>query len=111
MAKQINIGDFLQRFEILIAGIWFLTVYFKTTFYFYSFVIGLAQVLNIKDNRPIVLPLGMIQVVYSLVVYPNVAYMTEFDTKAWISYALAIGLLYPLLILSVASIRKSMIKS
>jgi spore germination protein KB len=111
LAKQINIGNFLQRFEILIAGIWFLTVYFKTTLYFYCFVMGLAQVLNIKDYRPIVLPLGMILVVYSLVVYPNVAYMTEFDTKAWVSYALTIGLLYPLLILSVTVIRKSMKKN
>lgn len=110
LAKQISIGNFFERVEILIAGIWFLTVYFKTTFYFYGFVTGLAQILNIKDYRPLVLPLGMILVVYSLVVYPNVAYMAEFDTKTFIPYALTIGLLYPLLILGVASIRKSMTK-
>ncbi|MFD0698947.1 endospore germination permease [Paenibacillus sp. GCM10027628] len=107
LAKMINIGNFLERVEILIAGIWFLTVYFKTTFYFYGFVTGLAQVLNIEDYRPLVLPLGMILYVYSLVVYPNVAYMTEFDTKAFIPYAFTLGLLYPLLILGVTAFRKS----
>jgi spore germination protein KB len=111
LAKQISIGDFFERIEILIAGIWFLTVYFKTTFYFYGFVMGLAQILNVKDYRPLVLPSGMILVVYSLVVYPNVAYMAEFDTKSYIPYALTIGLLYPLLILGVSAIRKSMTKT
>ncbi|MDQ0873930.1 spore germination protein KB [Paenibacillus sp. V4I3] len=111
LAKQINIGNFLERVEILIAGIWFLTVYFKTTFYFYGFVTGLAQILKIEDYRPLVWPLGMILVVFSLVVYPNVAYMAEFDTKAYIPYALTIGLLYPILIIGVAAIRKSMMKN
>lgn len=111
LAKQISIGNFLERVEILIAGIWFLTVYFKTTFYFYGFVKGLAQILKIEDYRPLVLPLGMILVVYSLVVYPNVAYMAEFDTKIYIPYALTIGLLYPVLILGVSAIRKSITKN
>ncbi|MBD0381446.1 GerAB/ArcD/ProY family transporter [Paenibacillus sedimenti] len=110
LAKQISIGNFLERVEILIAGIWFLTVYFKTTFYFYGFVTGLAQILNMKDYRPLVFPLGMILVVYSLVVYPNVAYMTEFDTKAYIPYALTFGLLYPIIMLGVAAARKSLYK-
>ncbi|WP_223193065.1 GerAB/ArcD/ProY family transporter [Paenibacillus sedimenti] len=110
LAKQISIGNFLERVEILIAGIWFLTVYFKTTFYFYGFVVGFAQILNIKDYRHLVLPLGMIMVVYSLVVYPNIVYATEFNTKIWIPYTLTVGLLYPLVILGVAVFRKSMPK-
>lgn len=111
LAKQISIGNFLERVEILIAGIWFLTVYYKTTIYFYGFVIGLSQFLNVVDYRPLVLPLGMILVVYSLVVYPNVAYLSEFDTKIWVPYALTMGLLYPVLLLGVAAIRKSLAKN
>ncbi|MFC5447467.1 GerAB/ArcD/ProY family transporter [Paenibacillus aestuarii] len=111
LAKQINIGNFLERVEILIAGIWFLTVYFKTTFYLYSSVMGLAQLLNIEDYRPLVMPIGMILVVCSLVIYPNVAYMTEFDTETWVPVALTIGLMYPLLILGVAAFRESMTKN
>ncbi|MDD9267423.1 endospore germination permease [Paenibacillus sp. GCM10023248] len=106
LAKEINIGNFFERVEILIAGIWFLTVYFKTTFYFYAFVMGLAQILNIEDYRPLTMPLGMILVVYSLVVYPNVAYMSKFDTQSFIPYVLTAGGLYPLLILITAGIRK-----
>lgn len=111
LAKQINIGNFLERVEILIAGMWFLTVYFKTTFYFYAFVRGLATVLNIKDYRSLALPSGMLMVIYSLVVYPNVAYMSKFDTITYIPYALTVGLLYPLLVLAVSAVRKSMLKN
>ena len=111
LAKQINIGNFLERVEILIAGIWFVNGLLQTTFYFYGFVTGLAQVLKIEDYRPLVLPLGMILVVFSLVVYPNVAYMADFDTKTYIPYVLTIGLLYPILIIGVAAIRKSMTKN
>jgi spore germination protein KB len=111
LAKEINIGNFLERVEILIAGIWFLTVYFKTTFYFYCFVTGLAQILNIKDYRPLVLPLGMILVVYSFVVYPNVSYMSQFDTQTFIPYVLTIGVLYPLLILGISELRKILTKN
>ncbi|WP_164716305.1 GerAB/ArcD/ProY family transporter [Paenibacillus whitsoniae] len=106
LAKEINIGNFFERVEILIAGIWFLTVFFKLTFYFYSFVIGLAQLLRMDDYRPLTMPLGMILVVYSLVVYPNVAYMSKFDSESFIPYALTAGGLYPLLILITARIRK-----
>ncbi|MFC5447720.1 GerAB/ArcD/ProY family transporter [Paenibacillus aestuarii] len=111
LAKQINIGNFLERVEILIAGMWFLTVYFKTTFYFYAFVRGLAQILNIRDYRSLAMPSGMLLVIYSLVVYPNVAYMSSFDTKAYIPYALTAGLVYPLLILAVSVMRKSKLKN
>ncbi|MNQ90653.1 hypothetical protein D3C85_1060040 [compost metagenome] len=67
--------------------------------------------LNMKDYRPLVLPLGMILVVYSLVVYPNVVYMIQFDTQAYIPYAITIGLMYPLLILVIGAIRKPIAKN
>lgn len=95
LAKRINIGDFFARVEIIIAAIWFITVYFKMVFYFYGCVVGLAQIFKLSDYRPLVLPMGMIIVVYSLVVYPNVAYANEFDRTVWIPYILTLGLVIP----------------
>lgn len=110
LAKKINVGNFIQRVEILIAGMWFLTIFFKTTFYSYGFIKGLAQIFGCKDYRPLVLPYGMILVVYSLVVYPNIAYMMDFDSTIWTPYALTIGLLFPLLLLGAGMIQKKMRK-
>lgn len=110
LAKKINIGNFIQRVEILMAGMWFLTIFFKTSFYSYHFITGLAQIFGLKDYRPLVLPYGMILVVYSLVVYPNVVYMMDFDTKIWIPFALTICLFIPLIMLGIGSIQMKMKK-
>lgn len=35
-AKKINIAHFLERIEAIMAGIWFLTIFFKLTLCFYA---------------------------------------------------------------------------
>ncbi|WP_028610601.1 GerAB/ArcD/ProY family transporter [Paenibacillus harenae] len=108
LAKQINIGNFIQRVEILMAGMWFMTIFFKASFYAYGVVAGITQLFGCKDYRPFVFPCGMIIAAYSLVVYPNVAYMMDFDSTVYIPYVITIGLLLPLLLLVIGSIRKKM---
>jgi spore germination protein KB len=110
LAKKINVGNFIQRVEILMAGMWFMTIFFKASFYSYGFLTGLAQIFDLKDYRPLVLPYGMILVVYSLVVYPNVVYMLEFDSTIYVPYAFTLCLLLPLIILGVGLVRKKMTK-
>ncbi len=110
LGKQIIIGNFIQRVEILIAGIWFMTIFFKSALYAYSFVTGLAQIFECKDYRPLVLPSGMILAAYSLIVYPDVVYMMDFDTTVYIPFSLVFGLLLPLMLLGAGILHKRMIK-
>ncbi|MEK5482125.1 GerAB/ArcD/ProY family transporter [Viridibacillus sp. FSL R5-0888] len=106
LTKKINIGNFVQRIEGLMASLWVITLYFKTTLYFYASVLGMAQILNLKDYRPLTLPLGMIAVVLSLVIYPNVMYQQHWDSTTGNSLTLSIGLFLPLLLVVVYAIRK-----
>ena len=106
LAKKINVGNFIQRVEIFIAGMWFMTIFFKAIIYSYSFLSGLAQIFGLKDYRPFALPYGLILVVYSLAVYPNAVYMMDFDSSIWPPYALVFGLFLPLFILVVGMLRK-----
>jgi spore germination protein KB len=110
LAQKISVGNFIERIESIAAGMWFISIYFKMTLYFYACVAGLAQVFNLKDYRPLILPLGMILVVYSLVVYPNVAYMAKWDSTIWIPFSLSVGLFLPLLMLGVAAFKKKFIR-
>lgn len=64
LAKKINVGNFLQRIEIVMAGMWFISIYFKMSCYFYAANKGLAQIFNIKDYRILVYPLGLMIVVF-----------------------------------------------
>jgi spore germination protein KB len=105
LAKNINIGHFFQRVEALITGIWVITVYFKILLYFYACVLGTAQILRLKSYQPVVVPLGMLLVLFSLIVYPNTTYAGTWDSTIWIPFVLTFGFVLPLLLLGIAKMR------
>ncbi|ATP39661.1 spore gernimation protein [Solibacillus sp. R5-41] len=110
LAKRINIGNFIQRIEALMAGIWILALFFKTILYFYAAVFGMAQIFNLKDYKPLTIPLGTIVVVLSLVIYPNVIYQEKWNATIGIFYSFAIGIVLPLLLIVVNALRKTHLK-
>lgn len=106
LAKKINVGSFLQRIEIVMAGMWFITIYYRVCCYFYAATISLAQTVNVKDYRFLVLPLGMIVIALSMIVHPNIVHSEEYNKGAWIPYVATYGLALPLLLLAVNVFRK-----
>lgn len=98
LAKKIDIAHFLQRIEVFMAAIWFISLYFRITLYMLAVVSSIAQVFNFKDYRPLVLPLGMLLVAISFTVYPNLAFKQTWDTETWTPYILTVGLLLPLVL-------------
>lgn len=106
LAKDINIANFFTRVEAIMAGAWLITVYFKVTFYFYSGVVCLAETLKLRDFRFLNLPLGIMLVLFSVVVYPNIGYMQKWDSSIYIPYILTIGLFIPLLLFGMALLRE-----
>lgn len=105
LAKKVHLSTFLQRIESVIAILWLITIYYKILLYFYGGVLGLAQILKLKDHKPLTLPLGMIIVILSLVVYPNSTYANVWTTTSWIPYILTYGIFLPLLLLLVSIFR------
>ncbi|TFE25985.1 GerAB/ArcD/ProY family transporter [Cohnella luojiensis] len=106
LAKKIQIGEFIQRVEVIMAVIWFITIFVKLVICFYISVQSLSQTLNLPDYRSLVLPLGMILYAVAYFIVPNISYLISFDAKVWPLYALTIGLVLPLLLLGVAIIKK-----
>ncbi|MFE5321740.1 endospore germination permease [Paenibacillus sp. NPDC056579] len=106
LAKKISVGNFLERVEVIMAGIWFITIYFKLSICFYAATMTFAELFRLKEARPLYLPFGMIMVVYSIVAYPNSAYFLNFATKIWVWFSATFGLLIPLLLLAAARLRK-----
>lgn len=110
LAKRINIGDFVQRIEALMATLWIISLYFKTVLYFYASVLGIAQLLKMKDYRPMTIPLGLITISLSLSMFPNVIYQQIWGSTTAVSFSLLIGVLFPLLLLIVYLFRKKHLK-
>jgi spore germination protein KB len=106
LVKKINIGDFFQRIEAVMAGLWFITTYIKTTFYFYSSVLSFSETFRLKDYRSVTLPFGMILVVFSMVVYPDIVYMQDWDSTVFIPYILLMAFCIPLILLAAGLLKK-----
>ncbi|WP_431091077.1 GerAB/ArcD/ProY family transporter [Paenibacillus sp. 8b26] len=106
LAKKISIGNFLQRIEAIMATMWFISLFFRITLYMHSIVTAIAQIFRLKNDRQLVLPLGILLVALSTIVYPNVPYQQAYDTKTWIPYVLSLGLFLPLLLLSIHVLKR-----
>ncbi|MBO7746831.1 endospore germination permease [Paenibacillus sp. MWE-103] len=105
LAKKIQVGEFLQRIEVLVAIIWFLTIFFKLSLCFYAALLGFAQVLRLQSYRPMIVPFGILIGVLSIIVYPNIVYFRVFAGEIWPFYSATFGLFLPLLLLVVSWFR------
>lgn len=111
LAKRINVGNFIQRIEALMAGLWIIALYIKATLYFYASVLGLAQIFNMKDYMPLTIPFGIAIVALSLVMFPSVVYQQQWNATIAIYYSYSIGILLPLLLIIVNAVRKTHLKA
>jgi spore germination protein KB len=105
LAKKVGIKGVLERIEVIMAVLWFITIYYKTTIYCYASIKGLAHILAIKDYRILTLPFGMSLLAISLIVYPDVIYEAEWDVRTWIPFAATYGLILPIILYIVAFLK------
>ncbi|MBM7585636.1 spore germination protein KB [Bacillus pakistanensis] len=106
IAKKINIGNFFQRIEALLAFIWYITLFFKLLICFYATILGLAQILKINNQKIVTLPMGIILVNLSLIIVPNSPYFIKFVLSSWWAFTLSFGLFLPLFILVISQLQK-----
>ncbi|MDP4162397.1 MAG: endospore germination permease [Bacillota bacterium] len=106
LGKKIHIGNFLRRIEVIVAILWFLSMFFKMALLFYSSAKSFSQLFKLSDERMVLLPFGTVTLVLSINVYPNVAFFIQFVTKTWPVYAMTYGLILPVLLVMIAKIRK-----
>jgi spore germination protein KB len=106
LAKKISIGHFLERVEIIMAGIWFITIYFKLGICFYASTMTFAELFKLKDAKQLYLPLGLILIVLSILAYPDIAVFINYASKIDFFFSILFALIFPLLLLGAAAIRK-----
>lgn len=105
LAKEINVGIVFTRMEVIVSAAWIITLFLKTLLYFYGGLVGLYQLLGLKDYRKIVLPLGLIFAVLTNVVYPNSTYEAKWDTTTWVLWIGTFAVVLPILILIITIIK------
>ncbi len=106
LAQRISIGNFLQRIEIIMAGMWIASIYIRTFMYFYASVIGVAQLCKIQNHRPLILPLGLLMIGLSQIIHPNIVHSNVYNNEIWPIFSAIFTVILPLTLLIVAKIRK-----
>jgi spore germination protein KB len=106
LAKKIQIGHFLERIEAFMAGIWFLTIFFKMTLNFYASILCFAQIFNLRDFRFLTFPFGILLIILALVSNPNISYYITFLDQIWTPYSLTFGLFIPIFLWLVSLFKK-----
>ncbi|GED71770.1 germination protein [Brevibacillus reuszeri] len=72
-ARYISVADFFENLESGVMAIWVIGAYVKVSVFYYVTVLGTAQWLKLTTYRPIVLPIGLLTVVFSFWGLPNFA--------------------------------------
>ncbi|WP_187274540.1 endospore germination permease [Paenibacillus sp. N3.4] len=111
LAKNISIGHFLERVEGIMISIWVLSIFVKIVLTFHASLLGFVQILNIKDEKPLIAPLALGMIALSLVCYPNTIFIKDYLSKNWAPFALIFTLFLPLLLLVVSSFTDRSIKT
>lgn len=106
MSERIKGVVLLDRLEVFIAISWILTIFFKLFFYFYTSLIGFAQVIGVDNYRPLTVPLGVIVIALSLIVYPDTIYASKWNQDTWVPLSILVGVLYPVILLLASKVKK-----
>jgi spore germination protein KB len=101
---KVNLFELIQRLDAIVVFTFLITVFFKTSIYFYCAVIGIVDLFKLKNHQQIVLPIGVILIFLSMVIASDFAEQTEEGIHTHY-IAIALHIIIPLLMLLVVMIR------
>jgi spore germination protein KB len=105
--RTISIGEFLQRFEIILAIVWFVTIFFRLALLLYVSAQGLAESFRLRSMNPLFVPLILIMLAMANFIWPNVSYIIEIN-QVWPYYAMIFGIGFPIVLWSMSKLKGSL---
>ncbi|MDC3415866.1 GerAB/ArcD/ProY family transporter [Aquibacillus salsiterrae] len=95
LGKKVTIADILERVEVFIAIIWFLSIYFKLAVTVYVLTSGLQSIFKLKDYRPLTLPIGMLIIVTATLMFSTTMKQVEFSEVFFYPFTYIVCLVIP----------------
>lgn len=86
--------------------LWIATMVTKLATFFYAGTLGLGQWLQLKDYRPLILPMAVILTALSLLSWNDIAELKEFTATVFPPSIIFVNFILTLFLLAVAGIRK-----
>jgi spore germination protein KB len=103
---RINIGDLLQRLEIIIGSIYTFGAFMKMSLYLYAACRCVTKVFGYNHYRFAVTPISLLMINLSYFLHDNIIYNMEWNLEIWAYYAFPFQVIFPILIWITAEIKK-----
>lgn len=89
LARIVNVGDFFERIESLITIVWIFGAGIKVCLFLWATAVGLAQLLDLKDFRSLVYPLGALMATVSIFSYESLIDLINVLTGSMIVFSIS----------------------
>lgn len=106
LIQEIEAAGIITRLEYIISIIWIVTQFMVSSLFIYSAITAFSEVLGLKEHKYIVLPMGLIILLMSGIVYPSSVYQANWDNMVYAPYITTFGLIIPVLMVFVYFIKK-----
>jgi len=102
-ARMVGFGQFLERAEILFLALWFSAALLKLAAVFYASITSVADVLGLRDYRPLIIPYALLGTALSLV--PKTVLETFDYLDVFVRYSVWYVIALPVVLLLGAVVR------
>jgi spore germination protein KB len=102
---RINIGEFIQRVQILITVAFLITGFAKISVCLLAAANGVAKLFNVDEYRNIVVPVTILMLNVSLIVYDNIMQTIKWAPNIYPYYAFIFQVILPVITYIFASLR------
>lgn len=105
LVRMVSVAMFFERIESVLVAIWVIGMFGKISIFYYASVLGAAQLANMRDYRPLVLPVGVILAAMSIQTAGSATELVEYIVLGFPPFAFIFEYIIPTLLLGVAVIR------
>ncbi|MCG8482350.1 MAG: endospore germination permease, partial [Clostridia bacterium] len=109
--SRINIGDFIQRMEIIPAAAYVIGGFVKLSICLLAITNGVAKLCNCRDYRLIVTPITLLMINGSLFATSSMMHLFAWTEEIWTTFSLPFQVILPIMIWIAAEIKKKKIKA
>ncbi len=103
--RTLNIGDILQRFEVVVAITFILGGFIKISSCIYATVKGLSKIFNIDNYRSVTAPVGFLMMNLAWILFSSLTELFEWTINFYHYYALPFQVIIPIITLIVAKVK------
>lgn len=106
LARYISLADFYTHVSALFMAVWVFGAFVKICVFFYVTVLSIGQWMDLSSYRPIVFPVALLLVLFSLWAAPNYQVLIDALSTSITFLTLTMLLLVPLVLFSIAWVKK-----